>query len=43
MKARLATLGADAFPMEPAAFNSYIRAEVESAALIARTANLKAQ
>lgn len=43
VKARLATLGADAFPMEPAAFNSYIRAEVESAAQIARTANLKAQ
>ena len=43
VKARLATLGADAFPMEPAAFNSYIKAEVESAAQIARTANLKAQ
>jgi tripartite-type tricarboxylate transporter receptor subunit TctC len=43
VKARLATLGADAFPMEPAAFNGYIRAEVESAAQIARTANLKAQ
>jgi tripartite-type tricarboxylate transporter receptor subunit TctC len=43
VKARLATLGADAFTMEPAAFNSYIKAEVESAAQIARTANLKAQ
>lgn len=43
VKARLAMLGADAFPMEPAAFNSYIKAEVESAAQIARTANLKAQ
>jgi tripartite-type tricarboxylate transporter receptor subunit TctC len=43
VKARLATLGADAMPMEPAAFNSYIKAEVESAALIARSANLKAQ
>jgi tripartite-type tricarboxylate transporter receptor subunit TctC len=43
VKARLVTLGADAFPMEPAAFNGYIRAEVESAAQIARTANLKAQ
>jgi tripartite-type tricarboxylate transporter receptor subunit TctC len=43
VKTRLATLGADAFPMEPAAFNSYIKAEVESAAQIARTANLKAQ
>jgi tripartite-type tricarboxylate transporter receptor subunit TctC len=43
VKARLATLGADAMPMEPAAFNNYIKAEVESAALIARSANLKAQ
>jgi tripartite-type tricarboxylate transporter receptor subunit TctC len=43
VKTRLATLGADAFTMEPAAFNSYIKAEVESAAQIAKTANLKAQ
>lgn len=42
VKARLATLGADAFTMEPAAFNSYIKAEMESAAQIAKTANLKA-
>lgn len=43
VKTRLATLGADAFTMEPAAFNAYIKAEVESAAQIAKTANLKAQ
>ena len=43
VKARLANLGADAFTMEPAAFNAYIKTEMESAALIARTANLKAQ
>ncbi|HEY0823385.1 MAG TPA: tripartite tricarboxylate transporter substrate binding protein [Ramlibacter sp.] len=43
VKARLASLGADALPMEPAAFNAYIKAEMESAAQIARTANLKAQ
>ena len=43
VKQRLATLGADAFTMEPAAFNAYIKTEVESAAAIARSANLKAQ
>jgi tripartite-type tricarboxylate transporter receptor subunit TctC len=43
VKQRLATLGADAFTMEPAAFNAFIRSEVDSAALIAKTANLKAQ
>jgi tripartite-type tricarboxylate transporter receptor subunit TctC len=43
VKVRLATLGADAFTMEPAAFNAYIKTEMESAALIAKTANLKAQ
>jgi tripartite-type tricarboxylate transporter receptor subunit TctC len=43
VKQRLATLGADAFTMEPAAFNAYIKTEVDSAALIAKTANLKAQ
>ncbi|HEX7892402.1 MAG TPA: tripartite tricarboxylate transporter substrate binding protein [Ramlibacter sp.] len=42
VKARLAALGADAFTMEPAAFNTYIKAEMESAAQIAKTANLKA-
>jgi tripartite-type tricarboxylate transporter receptor subunit TctC len=43
VKARLASLGADAFTMEPAAFNAYIKTEMESAAVIAKTANLKAQ
>ena len=43
VKARLASLGADAFTMEAAAFNTYIRSEMESAALIAKSANLKAQ
>ena len=43
VKQRLATLGADAFTMEPAAFNAYIKSEVDSAALNAKTANLKAQ
>ena len=43
VKQRLATLGADAFTMEPAAFNAFIKSEVDSAALIAKTANLKAQ
>ena len=42
VKARLTMLGADAFTMEPAAFNAYIKTEVESAAQIAKTANLKA-
>ena len=43
MKTRLATLGAEPFIMEPAAFNAYIKSEMEAAALIARSANLKAQ
>jgi tripartite-type tricarboxylate transporter receptor subunit TctC len=43
VKARLAALGAEPMPMEPAAFNTYIKAEMEAAAQIARTANLKAQ
>jgi tripartite-type tricarboxylate transporter receptor subunit TctC len=42
VKARLTMLGADAFTMEPAAFNAYIKTEVDSAAQIARSANLKA-
>lgn len=42
VKARLAALGAEAMPMEPVAFNAYIKAEMEAAAQIARTANLKA-
>jgi tripartite-type tricarboxylate transporter receptor subunit TctC len=43
VKARLASLGADAFTMEPAQFNAYIRTEMDAAAQIARAANLKAQ
>ncbi|MDB5898393.1 MAG: tripartite tricarboxylate transporter substrate binding protein [Ramlibacter sp.] len=43
VKTRLAGLGADPFKMEPAAFNTYIKAEMESAAAIAKSANLKAQ
>jgi tripartite-type tricarboxylate transporter receptor subunit TctC len=43
VKARLAALGAEAFTMEPAGFNAFIKSEMESAALIAKTANLKAQ
>lgn len=42
VKERLAKLGAEAFTMEPAAFNAYIRTEMESAAQIAKAANLKA-
>jgi tripartite-type tricarboxylate transporter receptor subunit TctC len=40
---RLAKLGAEPFVMKPAAFNAFIRAEVESAAAIAKAANLRAQ
>lgn len=43
VKARLAKLGADNATMEPAAFNAYIRTEMESAAVIAKAAHLKAQ
>ena len=43
VKARLAAQGAEAFTLEPAAFNAFIKTEMESAALIAKTANLKAQ
>jgi tripartite-type tricarboxylate transporter receptor subunit TctC len=43
VKTRMAALGADAMPMEPAAFNAYIKTEMEAAAQIAKTANLKAQ
>jgi tripartite-type tricarboxylate transporter receptor subunit TctC len=43
VKTRLAGLGADPFTMEPVAFNTYIKAEMESAAAIAKSANLKAQ
>src|SRR4051812_123735 len=43
VKARLASLGADPFTMESMAFNTYIKSEMEAAALIAKSANLKAQ
>jgi tripartite-type tricarboxylate transporter receptor subunit TctC len=43
VKARLANLGADPFTMEPAAFNVYIKTEMDAAAVIAKSANLKAQ
>jgi tripartite-type tricarboxylate transporter receptor subunit TctC len=43
VKERLAKVGAEAFTMEPAAFNAYIRTEMDSAAQIAKAANLKAQ
>ena len=43
VKERLAKLGAEAFVMQPDAFQAFLRAEVESAALIAKAANLKAQ
>jgi tripartite-type tricarboxylate transporter receptor subunit TctC len=40
---RLAKLGADPFPMSPDAFNAYIKTEMDTAARIAKVANLKAQ
>ena len=43
VKERMAKLGADAFTLEPAAFNAYIKAEMDAAAVIAKAANLKAQ
>ncbi|HEY8359926.1 MAG TPA: tripartite tricarboxylate transporter substrate binding protein [Ramlibacter sp.] len=43
VRERMAKLGADAFTMAPDAFNAYIRLEMESAARIAKAANLKAQ
>jgi tripartite-type tricarboxylate transporter receptor subunit TctC len=43
VKARLTSLGADPFTMEPAEFNAYIRSEMDSAAQIAKAAHLKAQ
>ena len=39
----MSKLGADAFTMEPAAFNAYVKTEMEAAAQIAKAANLKAQ
>ena len=43
VKERMARLGADPFPMSPEAFNAFIKTEVESAARIAKAANLKGQ
>ena len=40
---RFAKLGAEPWTMDEAAFNAYIRTEVESAARIAKAANLKNQ
>ncbi len=40
---RLSKLGADPFPMSPEAFNAYIKTEMDTAARIAKVANLKAQ
>ena len=40
---RLAKLGADAFVLQPDAFNAFIRSEMGSAAAIAKAADLKAQ
>ncbi len=43
VKERMSKLGADPFTMEPAAFNAYIRTEMDAAAVIAKAANLKGQ
>ena len=43
VKERMARLGADPLPMSPEAFNAFIKTEVESAARIAKAANLKGQ
>jgi tripartite-type tricarboxylate transporter receptor subunit TctC len=43
VKERMKLLGADPFPMEQAQFNAFIKTEMESAARIAKAANLKAQ
>ena len=43
VKERMAKLGADPFLLSSESFNTYIRAEVESAARIAKAAGLKAQ
>lgn len=43
VKDRFTNLGADPFLMEPAAFNAYIKTEIDAAAQIAKAANLKAQ
>jgi tripartite-type tricarboxylate transporter receptor subunit TctC len=43
LKERLTKLGADTFPMSSDAFNAYIKTEMDTAARIAKAANLKAQ
>jgi tripartite-type tricarboxylate transporter receptor subunit TctC len=43
VKERMNKLGADPFPMAPERFNAFIKTEMESAARIAKAANLKAQ
>jgi tripartite-type tricarboxylate transporter receptor subunit TctC len=43
VKERLSRLGADPFPMSQEQFNAFVRTEMDSAAKIAKAANLKAQ
>ncbi len=43
IKERMAKLGADPFPQSPEAFNAFIKTEMDTAARIAKAANLKAQ
>jgi tripartite-type tricarboxylate transporter receptor subunit TctC len=43
LKERFTKLGADPFPMSADTFNAYIKIEMETAARIAKAANLKAQ
>jgi tripartite-type tricarboxylate transporter receptor subunit TctC len=43
IKTRFATLGADPYPMSQDQFNAFLKAEMESAARIAKAANLKPQ
>ena len=43
VKERMNRLGADPFPMSVEAFNAFIKTEMDTAALIAKAANLKAQ
>ncbi len=43
LKERFTKLGADPFPMGSDAFNAYIKTEMDTAARIAKAANLKAQ
>jgi tripartite-type tricarboxylate transporter receptor subunit TctC len=43
VKDRLTRLGAEPYPMQPEAFNAFIRTEMDAAARIAKAANLKGQ